>query len=241
MLAVLLCLLPVDPATAAPEVAGAAEAADAAGVSLFDGTLDRWAEAGYGGQGLVEAVPAAEVDGSDVPVLRIGSGDPLTGVMYTGPFDPKSDETDTETATETDTERLPRMNYVFTWQARRVLGGDFFSTVLFPVGDDVCSVVVGGWGGGVIGLSSLDGMDASENITTNFRLFTNDEWSDFRLTVKPDSVILAIDGEDMFEVDPSEYAVTTRLEMEPLGSMGIASYQSTGELRNLRVTRIAGE
>ena len=44
-------------------------------------------------------------------------------------------------------------------------GGDFFCGLTFPYGDASCTFVVGGWGGGLVGLSSINGDDASENET----------------------------------------------------------------------------
>ena len=234
------------------------------GVLLLDGTLDHWAEASYGGQGLVEFVPAEDTEGADLqPVLHVGSGDPLTGVKWTGRIEGDTSHPENAPGTETtsgtkstsntkdisntgpDPDRvddqtpiLPRTNYRLTWQARRTLGSDFFSTVLFPVGEDVCSVVVGGWGGGVIGLSSLDGVDAVENSTTEFMRFEKDRWYDFVLEVRPHTVLFKIDGTEMFEIDPTEYQVTTRVEMEPLGSFGLATFQTSGEFRNLRLYRL---
>ena len=44
-------------------------------------------------------------------------------------------------------------------------GGDFFATLTFPVDDSFCTFVTGGWGGDIVGLSSIDGWDASDNET----------------------------------------------------------------------------
>ena len=251
MTAALLFAAAVLAEPTAPAAATAAEPA-AAGVSLLrvddsgEGFAN-WTGVNFGGEGLVEVVAAGEDEDADEPprgpILRIGAGDPLTGVKYTGPVDGDDgddgdDNGGDSTNDDSAADSLPRINYRLTWQARRTLGGDFFSSVLFPVGDDLCSVVVGGWGGGVIGLSSLDGMDASENITTNFQLFDDDTWYDFALTVTPGTIELTIDGEAMFEVNPADYAVTTRIEMEPLKPLGLATYQSTGEIRDLRVERL---
>lgn len=56
-------------------------------------------------------------------------------------------------------------------------GSDFYCGLTFPVGNSpCCSFIVGGWGGGVVGLSSLDGSDASENETTKYQEFDNKRW-----------------------------------------------------------------
>ena len=66
------------------------------------------------------------------------------------------------------TNEIPKSNYEITLEAMRVAGDDFFCGLTFPVNDSFCSLIVGGWGGGVVGLSNLDGADASENETTKF-------------------------------------------------------------------------
>lgn len=62
---------------------------------------------------------------------------------------------------------MPVMNYELSLEAMRVDGSDFFCGLTFPVGSNFCSFIVGGWGGGVVGLSSLNSEDASQNETTN--------------------------------------------------------------------------
>src|SRR5438309_615977 len=103
---------------------------------LFDGkTLAGWKSANFGGEGEVEVKDGAIV---------IERGNNMTGITY-------------------DRKDFPRMDYEFTLEGKRVAGNDFFCTTTFPVADSYCSFVVGGWGGTVVGLSSLDSMDASEN------------------------------------------------------------------------------
>ena len=52
------------------------------------------------------------------------------------------------------TNEVPTNNYEISLEAMRVEGSDFFCALTFPVGNDPCSFIVGGWGGGVVGLSS---------------------------------------------------------------------------------------
>ena len=100
--------------------------------SLFDGkTLAGWKKSVFGGEGDVEVK-----DGTIV----MQAGSPMTGITWTGKY--------------------PKMNYEISLQAKRVDGSDFFCGLTFPVGESPCSFIVGGWGGGVIGLSNLNGFDA---------------------------------------------------------------------------------
>ena len=75
-------------------------------------------------------------------------GKKMNGVTYAGKDFPKSD-------------------YEVVLEGKRIDGRDFFCTTTFPVGDGFCSLVVGGWGGKLTGISSINGSDASENETTS--------------------------------------------------------------------------
>src|SRR5690242_14354236 len=104
---------------------------------LFDGeSLKGWKITDFGGQGKVEIRDKAIV---------MARGNDMTGVTFAG--------------------KPPRSNYELTLEGKRIEGSDFFATTTFPVGDECCSFVAGGWNGRVIGLSNVDHMDASENPT----------------------------------------------------------------------------
>ncbi len=97
---------------------------------LFNGkTLEGWKVTDFGGQGKVEVR-----DGTIV----MQRGSQMTGITWSG--------------------KPPRNNYELTLEGKRIEGSDFFCTTTFPVGDDYCSFVTGGWGGSVIGLSNVDHM-----------------------------------------------------------------------------------
>ncbi len=63
----------------------------------------------------------------------------------------------------------------------------------FPVKKSHCSLVLGGWGGSLTGLSSLDGFDASENETTNVMDFKEGQWYKIRLRVTEKKIEAWID------------------------------------------------
>ena len=67
-------------------------------------------------------------------------GSELTGITWTGP--------------------PLRMNYELELEARRIDGIDFFCGLTFTVGDVTLQLHRRRLGGGVVGLSSLDGKDA---------------------------------------------------------------------------------
>src|SRR5690606_20673373 len=144
-------------------------AAEPAPRALFDGkTLSGWKSTQFGGEGEV-LVENGEI------VMR--AGNPLTGITWAGEH--------------------PRSDYEISLEAKRVDGSDFFCGLTFPVGDSPCTFIVGGWGGGVIGLSSLDGFDASENETTRYQEFENGKWHKVRVRVTDDKIETWLDGQQM--------------------------------------------
>ena len=104
---------------------------------MFDGkTLTGWRETEFAGRGEVQC---------DSGLLVLNMGDPFTGINWTNDF--------------------PKINFEVALDAMRVSGSDFFCGLTVPVRDSFCSLIVGGWGGSLLGISSLDHMDASENET----------------------------------------------------------------------------
>ena len=80
-------------------------------------------------------------------------------------------------------------------------GNDFFASLTFPVGDSFCTWVTGGWGGDIVGLSSLDGWDASDNETRTYFDFEKGRWYAFRLQVTPARITGWIDDKQIFNVE----------------------------------------
>jgi hypothetical protein len=190
--------------------AGSAEAAADKWKSLFDGkTLAGWKISKFGGEG-----PVTVEDGR----ILLGFGNDLTGI-------------------HTD-RKLPRINYEVELEAMRVDGSDFFCGFTFPVQDDPCSLIVGGWGGGVCGLSSLDRLDASENETTTYREFKNGQWYKIRLRVLDKRIRAWIDDKEIVDVDTTGRRISIRYEVEPSLPFGFACWQTTAALRNIRIREL---
>ncbi|MBM4022383.1 MAG: DUF1080 domain-containing protein [Planctomycetes bacterium] len=178
---------------------------------LYDGRrLGDWKPTPFGGAGDVTAA-----DG----VLRIGMGADLSGVTWQGEF--------------------PRQSFEVELQARRVDGSDFFCGLTFPVGDDHCSLILGGWGGTVVGLSSVDGEDAANNPTTRLIAFEDRRWYAVRIRVTPDRITCFLDGEPIVDQPLEGHAISVRVEVEPSQPLGIATYATAAEVRNLRWRPIA--
>lgn len=177
--------------------------------NLFDGrTLTGWKVTDFAGRGEVNVK-----DGRII--LETGS---MTGVTWTND--------------------LPRMNYEISLDAMRVEGSDFFCGLTFPVGKDPCSLIVGGWGGGVVGLSSLDGADAANNETTKYMMFESGKWYQIRLRVTPTKIEAWIDAEKVVDATTTDRTLSIRIEVEESKPLGIASWSTTAALRNIKLRRL---
>lgn len=177
---------------------------------LFDGaTLTGWSVVGGAGSGEVVVR-----DGSIV----LERGEPLTGIVWAGDF--------------------PRIDYEVTLRAMRVQGSDFFSAITFPVGEAYCTLVIGGWGGGVVGLSSLEGADASENETRRYLAVENGRWYQLRLRVSEERIEAWIDGEQFVDLAHQDRLLSVRLEMLANRPFGIASWMTTGAIREVQVQKL---
>ena len=132
-----------------------------------------------------------------------------------------------------------KMNYEVSLEAMKVAGGDFFCGLTFPVGDAFCSFIVGGWGGGVVGLSSIDGEDASSNETTKIMGFDKNQWYKIRLRVTTKKIEAWIDAEKVVDFETADRKISLRAgEIELSKPLGVATYQTTAALRNIQVRRL---
>ena len=181
--------------------------------SLFDGkTLKGWKITDFAGHGEVNVENGQ---------LMIHTGAMLTGVSWTN--------------------ELPKIDYEVELEAMKVDGSDFFCGLTFPVADSFCTLIAGGWGGGVVGLSSLDGLDASENETTKYMKFDTGHWFHIRLRVTKGKIEAWIDNEKF--VDQS--IVDRRISLRPgdidlSKPFGLATWQTTGAVRSIRIRPLSG-
>lgn len=170
---------------------------------LAKDSLEGWESTNFGGEGSVEIK-----DG----VLMLGRGDPLTGV----------------TSKKKD---LPTDKYEMRWKAKRVDGTDFFAGVTFPIGKEHCSFICGGWGGGLVGISSINGNDASENETSSFRDFKNNKWYSFRVRVDSKVLKVWIDEEEVVSLDREGKSFSLRAEVLSSRPLGYCAFQSLTEVK----------
>jgi Domain of Unknown Function (DUF1080) len=177
---------------------------------IFDGkSLQGWEITNFGPQGPVY------VSGAEI---ILGMGDGCTGITWKRDF--------------------PTTNYEVSLDAMRVEGNDFFCGMTFPVGKDPCTLIIGGWGGTTVGLSSIDGMDASENRTTTLMKFEKKHWYHICLTVTETEIMAMIDSIKVVDFIIGNNKLSIRPEVELSKPFGIASWNTTAAIRNIRVKRI---
>jgi hypothetical protein len=172
---------------------------------MIDGkSLTGWKETPFTGRGEVRVG-----DGE----IFLGKGT-LTGIHWTGAF--------------------PTTDYEIRLEGMRAAGRDFFAGITFPVNDSFCTWINGGWGGRVVGLSSLDGNDASENETSARYDFETGRWYGLWLVVTAERIRAWIDEEPVIDVSIAGREVGLRPgEIELSKPLGIAAYSTTARLRKI--------
>lgn len=203
---------------------------------LFDGkTLENWEVPSVGGEGPVE------IKGKDI---SIGMGVGITAIRYTK-------------------EDFPTWDYEVVYEVRRKMGHDFFGALTFPVGKDHCSFINGGWGGGTIGLSCIDGRDASDNATSGYFRFDSKYWYQFRVRVSHGRImvwikkleigenekVLASDKELVkSDVDPNDpvidfliedHKIGLRYETNDMKPLGLATWITEGLVRRIDYRKLS--
>ena len=177
---------------------------------LFDGkTLGRWRASEFRKPGRVTVR-----DGD----ILLESGHDLTGITWTGP--------------------LLRMNYEISLKAKRVEGADFFCGLTFPVGQEYCSLICGGWGGVLVGISSIDFRDADDNDTGIGYDFDLNRWYTIRVRVTPNLIEAWIDADQVVELETADRTLTVRGEVDKSRPLGIATWRTTGALRDIAIEKL---
>ena len=177
---------------------------------MFDGkTLEGWKQTDFSDHGTVR------VDGGSI-ILGRGY---LTGITWKGAF--------------------PKSGYEIRFEAVRMEGADFFAGITFPVGESHCTWINGGWGGTIVGLSNLDGSDASENETSTPFDFVKGRWYSFRLLVTTEFIQAWIDNSMVINADIRGRRVDLRFgEIDLNKPLGFAAYSTTAGLRKIEYRTI---
>ena len=130
----------------------------------------------------------------------------------------------------------PSPPYVLSVEATRVYGSDFFLGVTFPVRSSHLTLVLGGWGGNVCGLSCIDGKDASSNETRTLMSFPNGKRQTVVIEVSNERVEARVN--DRVIVDQTfsdESKLSLRTEVTPNAPLGIASFATSTLLHRVAV------
>lgn len=210
----LAVLLSLNSLAAEKKPASKPPALDAPGwQSLFDGkSLKGWAETDYAGRSTVEVK-----DGKIVA----GLGEMLTGINLTA------------------TNTLPRTNYELYVEGMKVQGSDFWCALTFPVGTNCCTLVLGGWGGAVVGLSSINHQDASDNETTQFLRFENNKLYKIALRVTDKKIEAWLDEEQIIDLELADRRIGMRFgDIELSQPLGLSNYQTEAVWKTIQVRKL---
>ncbi len=183
--------------------------------ALFNGKdLSGWKAADIWGNGKVEALSNG--------VVSCGLGKPLTGLAYTNSF--------------------PTMSYEVKMEAMRKEGSDFFVAMTIPVESNACTIVIGGWGGNLCGISSVNFLDASENQYSEGVALKNDVWYTLRVRVTPGLLEVFLNdtlytAKVKFETS-TVFTLRAGSDIDKTKPFGLATYETKALWRNLTVTPI---
>jgi hypothetical protein len=188
--------------------------------SLFDGkSLAGWKRTEFRGAGQV-TVERSFRGGPGTIVVSPGSA--LTGITYT--------------------KAVPKTNYEITLECMKIEGLDFMCGLTFPVGDSHASLILGGWGGNVVGISSLDGHDASENETSRGITFVTDHWYKVRMRVTPKKLEAWLDDKKIVDQDITNRKVSLRFgEISKSVPLGLATYQTKAAYRAIKLHKLEAD
>jgi len=184
-------------------------------VQLFNGKdLSGWKVVEFGGDGAVKVLP----DG----VVSCAVGSPFSGIAYTNP--------------------MPTMSYELQLEARRVEGSDFFIGLTLPIEDSFCSVIIGGWGGMVCGISCFNYMSAAENQWTRGITFEDNRWYTLRVRVMPNVMQVFLDDKlyharVQYE-KASQFSLRAGSDIDKTKPLGLCSYDTHAQWRNFTLTKI---
>ena len=182
---------------------------------LFNGkSLQDWETVDIGGSGQVD------LEGG---CMIINMGDSLSGVVYKKAAD------------------LPLTNYEITLQAKRLQGVDFFCALTFPYGDlkRCATLVLGGWGGSVTGISSIDDLDAANNATGSYQRYEDDKWYPVRLRVTPENLSAWVADKQVVDIDTKGRKISMRPgPIETYAPLSLTTFTTTAAIKDVRLKAI---
>jgi len=169
-----------------------------------------WTSTPFGGEGEIHA---------ENGLLIFEMGSPMTGMSWIS-------------------EPLPTYGYELEVKASRLMGTDFFCGLSFPVGEEHATLIMGGWGGALTGLSCIDGEDASSNETTSFQSYELGRIYTARVRVTETDITTWLDGEELHSVSLEGKEISLRPEVLPSKPLGFAAFQTRAGLESLKLRRL---
>jgi len=188
-------------------------AGNAKEIQLFDGkTLTNWKSSAFGGEGEV---------GVENGQIVVHAGATLSGVSWTGPA-------------------LPTENYEIELDAMKLSGSDFFVGLTFPYKKDCASIILGGWGGSLVGISSVNGNDAANNEWSTARDFKRNVWYHLRLRCTGEKIQawLNKDEEPFLDLDTTDKQISTRSDIDDAKPLGLTTYQTAAAYKNITLRKL---
>jgi len=158
--------------------------------------------------------------GVDSGRIVLERGDPRTGIATT--------------------REVPTVDYEISLDAMRVAGDDDLCNIVFPVGRSHCCLAVGGWGGRVVALTSVDGRSGANNPTTRRMDFERGRWYGVRLRVTQARIEAWIDEQEVIEIERAGHQFALWDGHVPLKPLGVYSWGTTAALRSIMLRRLEG-
>ncbi|MCA9184464.1 MAG: hypothetical protein R3E01_05815 [Pirellulaceae bacterium] len=136
-------------------------------------------------------------------------------------------------------QEVPKMDYELAIDAMRTgESSDIFCGITAPFHDTHFTLVIGGWGGSVIGISNVDHESAIENETTTSWDFVNDRWYRIRLRVTEESIEAWIDDERAVKLDPRHRELSIWWEQQPTRPLGIFTWKTSAAYCNASIKSV---
>jgi len=181
---------------------------------LFDGqTLGNWKRTEYAGGGAVHVEKSFR---GGPPAIVVDAGENLSGFNWT--------------------KEAPKTNYEISLEAMKIQGNDFMCGLTFPVGESHATLILGGWGGGTTGISSIDNSDASENFTSTQQDYIKDRWYRVRMRVTPAKLQAWLNDKQIVDAEITGKKITLRRgAIDASIPIGICTYQTSAAYRDIKI------
>lgn len=86
----------------------------------------------------------------------------------------------------------------------------------------------------MVGLSSVDGLDASENETGTMKILKDNQWYAIRLRVRDQKIEAWIDREKVVDLETRNRKLSIRSEVSSSQPFGIATWRTKAALREIQ-------